>query len=163
VLVKQTRRHGKSSRASRKAPKNPLDEPLCGKPSVPLSGLEVSSPQLHQVLSFLGAGALLHQGDVVIQRHPLALQPFDRNLLDHRVIVHHFKALQWGIDPQGHQMPGERLLDRISDPIDFDTAIRLHTSSIGLPMDGLQPGIRVNHCWKRGQTGEDRMRPGRGG
>jgi hypothetical protein len=143
-------------------------EAICGSPSSPVIFLlfillhfttVVLGPQAklaegtsaHRLSSLLGARFLLDQRHVTLKGEDLSMQPFDRYLLDQRVLVVDLEEFLGRIDHERYVVSGQSLLDVIGLLIDLDAAVRTNATSKGLAMNALQPAVRIDLIWYREQ------------
>jgi len=82
------------------------------------------------------------------------MQPLDRHVLDQRRVLVDFEELLWRIDQEHDVLSGKSLLDVVGFLIDLDAAIGADATHKGVPVNALEPAIRIDRfgdCWQFGQ------------
>src|SRR5436190_2035622 len=121
--------------------------------SSPQAKLTEGTPA-HHLASLLRASFLLDQRHIPIKRQDFSMQPLDRHVLDQRRVLVDFEELLWRIDQEHDVLSGKSLLDGVGFLIDLDAAIGADATRKGVPVNALEPAIRIDRfgdCWQFGQ------------
>lgn len=77
-----------------------------------------------------------------------------RHLLDQGVLMIDLEERIWRIDQEDDVVSGEGLLDGVGLQVDLDTAVGTNATREGMPVNALEPAIRIDllrHRWQLGQ------------
>ena len=117
---------------------------------------QLPQPSVRQLPSaFFGTGFFLHQGDVLIQGHFCSLQSFDRDAFEPFRSQPHVESPLSSIDEEHHLLSGQGLADVIGLMIDGHAAISADSPRERLPLERVEPRIRVHLVRKSRQPRQD--------
>ncbi len=91
-----------------------------------------------------------HYGDIVLEIHPLVVQPLDRDLFEQSPVCKDRKFTLLPVHPDIHPFLTYLTLHIVGLVAQLQTTLVIKLSLVGLTRQGQHPAIWINSGWNRG-------------